>query len=355
MKSLRSVVGDDYKLCCTDVLPPGFNPDNCMAPFDEVSSCESLLRSNVYRVCLSMFSTLALVGNLGSFILRAVNKTSSHRSSFAVFVIHLCVADFLMGAYLAVIGMADRLYLGSYLWKDSSWRQSVACHVAGMLCLVSSEVSAILICLITLDRLLVLRFPFSRLHFTHRSSQSVCCLAWLVGLTLASCPFLPAASPWAFYSHTATCLPLPITRTTFPGHTYSFSIMIVFNFILFLVIATGQTIIYWTVSGASAVSATTDSERTSRDVAVARRLITIAVTDFLCWFPVGVLGLLAAGGTSVAGEVNVALAICVLPINSAVNPFLYTLNTLLQARRTRQEAVLLTQISALKVETARIQ
>ena len=350
--SLRLVLADNYKLCCADVLPVGFNPDRCMAPSNELSSCESLLRSNVHRVFLSIFSTLALAGNLGSFLLRTFVEKTSHKSSFTVFIIHLCAADFLMGAYLTVIGVADRLYISSYLWEDTSWRQSIACHVAGMLCLLSSEVSAILICLITLDRLLVLCFPFSRLHFSYMVSQGMCCAVWLWGLTLASYPFLPAASHWHFYSQTATCFPLPVTSANFPGHAYSFGIMIVFNFILFLLIAAGQVIIYWTVSGASAMSPTMDSLRRSRDMAVARRLIAIVVTDFLCWFPVGALGMLAAGGTSVAGEVNVALAICVLPINSAVNPFLYTLNTLMQVRRSRQETTMLRQLATMKAQTA---
>ena len=355
LDSLQSVFADNYKLCCVELLPAGFNLDNCLAPSNEVSSCDSLLRSNVHRVFLSLFSILALVGNLGSFLLRMFVEKTWRKSSFAVFVIHLCVADFFMGVYLAVIGVTDRRYKGSYLWEDTSWRQSTTCHVAGMLCLLSCEASAILVCLITVDRLLVLRFPFSRLHFSYTSSQGSCCVVWLGGLALASYPFLPTASHWNFYGQTSTCLPLPVTSANFPGHAYSSGIMIIFNFVLFLLIASGQAVIYWTVSGASAMSATTDSERKSRDLSVARRLITIVVTDFLCWFPIGVLGLLAAGGTYVAGEVNVALAICVLPINSAVNPFLYTLNTLMQARRMRQEATLLTQLSALKAEMSRIQ
>ena len=66
---------------------------------------------------------------------------------------------------------------------------------------------------------------------------------------------------------------------------------------------------------------------------LARRLITVAMSDILCWFPIGLLGLLASSGTPVPGEVNVAMAILVLPINSALNPFLYTLNTILTKRQ----------------------
>ena len=65
--------------------------------------------------------------------------------------------------------------------------------------------------------------------------------------------------------------------------------------------------------------------------------IFIVFTDFCCWFPVGVMGLLAAQGMPISGEVNVWTAIFVLPLNSALNPFLYTLNTELERRRRERE------------------
>ena len=141
--------------------------------------------------------------------------------------------------------------------------------------------------------------------------------------------------------------------------------MIVFNFLLFLLIAVGQGFIYWSVNvGSMAVN---DSSRHSKDLTIARRLITVAVSDFLCWFPIGLLGILASNGSPVPGEVNVAVsdflcwfpigllgllasngspvpgevnvatAIIVLPVNSALNPFLYTLNTILEKRRRLEE------------------
>ena len=161
---LQSVHADNFKLCCPATLPAGFNPANCRAPFDEVSSCEALLRSDVYRVFLSMFSALALLGNLGCFLLRRICFKSG-KSGFGVFVTHLSFSDFLMGVYLTIIGVADHLFQGTYLWEDITWRDSVACKVAGFLSLLSNEVSAFIICLITLDRFLVLRFPFKTLHF----------------------------------------------------------------------------------------------------------------------------------------------------------------------------------------------
>jgi len=330
LQDLQAVFADNYKLCCPATLPDAFNLNHCLAPSDEISSCDALLRSDVYRVMLAVFAALALLGNVCSLLYRVVSKVASN-SGFAVFVTHLCVSDLLMGVYLATIGVADRLYLGTYLWQDTTWKASTACQVAGFLSLLSSEVSAFLICLITLDRFLVLRFPFSQLHFHPRSAHVAFAVLWCVGLSLAAVPLLPATQHWHYYSQTGICIPLPITRKAFGGQRYSFSIIIVLNFVLFLLIAVGQLVIYWSIRTNSMSSA--DTSRKSKDLTIARRLLTVAMSDFLCWFPIGVLGLMASKGVAVPGEVSVAMAILVLPLNSALNPFLYTINVFIEKRQ----------------------
>ena len=61
------------------------------------------------------------------------------------------------------------------------------------------------------------------------------------------------------------------------------------------------------------------------------------MSDFLCWFPIGFLGFLASNDIPVPGELNVVIAIIVMPLNSAMNPFLYTLNIVLDRRRRIKE------------------
>nr|KAG5690333.1 hypothetical protein BaRGS_027630 [Batillaria attramentaria] len=141
-------------------------------------------------------------------------------------------------------------------------------------------------------------------------------------------------SHWQFYGQAGICIPLPITKNTFHGHTYSFGVMVVLNFVLFLVIAVGQIVIYWSIQTNS--MSTADSSRRSRDMAIARRLFAIVISDFTCWFPVGLLGVMASSGIPVSGGINVAMAIFVLPFNSAINPFLYTLNIIMEKRREKR-------------------
>ncbi|XP_025101404.1 relaxin receptor 2-like [Pomacea canaliculata] len=232
-----------------------------------------------------------------------------------------------MGVYLAILGVADETYRSIYLWHDVQWKVSARCKVAGFLSLLSSEVSALIICLITIDRFIVLRFPFSKMRFECRSASWACGLAWAVGFILAGIPLLPVVSHWDFYGQNAICIPLPITRKSFSGRTYSFGVMIIFNMVLFVLIAVGQICIYWSVRTNSMKGNTT---KKSKDIIIARRLAIVVVSDFLCWFPVGMISVLAALGIPVPGEANVAMVIFVLPFNSALNPFLYTFNLLLE-------------------------
>ena len=333
LEKLELVYTDNYKLCCPSVLPANFDPKNCHAPIDEVSSCDALLRSEAFRVFLAVYALLSLIGNLGSFVHRSFFEKASVRMGYDVFVTHLCVSDFLMGVYLAIIGVADRVYY-DYRWNDTAWTHSAACKVAGFLSLLSSEVSAFLICFITLERFLVIGFPYKNLRFRRWSAHVACVNLWIIGMLLAAVPLLPSTAHWEFYSQSGICIPLPITRKDFAGSDYSFYVMIVLNFVLFVLIAVGQLLIYWSIRVNSIPSH--DTYRRSKDAAVARRLLAIVMTDFLCWFPIGLLGLLAKVGVPVPGDVKVAMAIFVIPFNSALNPFLYTFNKAMVRRRKSQ-------------------
>jgi hypothetical protein len=204
------------------------------------------------------------------------------------------------------------------------------CTAAGFLSLLSCEVSALTILLITLDRFIVLRFPFSTMRFNKTSAAFTSVATWIIGLTLAAVPLLPVTSHWEFYSQSGICIPLPVTRRKFAGQAYSTGIVILLNLVLFILIAGGQAFIYWSVQQNAMATHTT---RKSHDVTVARRLITVAVTDFLCWFPIGLCGILAWSGVAIPGEVSVTMAILVLPINAALNTFLYTFNVIMEKHK----------------------
>nr|KAG5686235.1 hypothetical protein BaRGS_012969 [Batillaria attramentaria] len=347
LTELEVLETDDPRVCCPYFYQYPNATTDCRTPIDELSSCSDLLRSDVFRAFLWALSAMAISGNVGVLIYRVFLEKQGTSFGFRVLVANLCVADFLMGVYLLIIGAADTHYSGRYIWQQDAWTRSGLCKTAGFLALLSSEVSALVICLITIDRLLVLCLPLKKhLHLTVRSATIACGAVWLIGLVLSFIPFMP--SDWTFYGHTGICLPLPITRRPFPGQQYAFGVFVVLNFLLFLFIGVGQLCIYQAIRS-SAMSAKT--HRHKQDMNIARRLFLIAFTDFCCWFPIGVMGMLASHDTPIPGIVNVVAAIFVLPVNSAINPFLYTLNMLREKRRKlREEKRIQTMLAKLHVE-----
>jgi hypothetical protein len=288
---------------------------------------------------------MSVTGNIFCLVFRSCVQRNAGKSAFNLFVSSLCVADLLMGVYTAIIGTADAVFRGQYLFFERAWVTSTACKAAGFLSLLSCEVSALTILLITLDRFIVLRYPFSMMRFNKTSAAVTSVATWVIGLTLAAVPLLPVTSHWEFYSQFSICIPLPVTRRKFEGQAYSTGIVILLNLVLFIFVAGGQAFIYWSVQQNAM---TTDTTRKSHDVTVARRLITVAVTDFLCWFPIGPCGILAWSGVAIPGEMSVALAMLVLPINVALNPFLYTFNVIAEKRRkARMEQMMIKFKSAL--------
>ena len=138
--SLKVVYADNCKLCCEAMLPEYFDLNNCHAEQDLLASCKDLLKSNVYRVFLLLFASLSAVGNVGSFVVRLYfGNKSAGLGSFSIFVSNLSIADFVMGVCLAIVGVADQIYRGKYLWYDDQWKQSAIYKVAGFLSLMSTH------------------------------------------------------------------------------------------------------------------------------------------------------------------------------------------------------------------------
>lgn len=328
--NLYTLWADNPKLCCSYFQQVTIQ--ECYAPEDELSSCNDLLRSDFFRISLWVLSVLAILGNTAVLIYRlCVEKRDSSSPSFRVLVINLCVSDLMMGLYLTIIGVADIHFRGVYVSEEEEWKQSSVCKMAGFLSFVSSETSALLIVLISLDRLLVLRFPFAlHLQLNARTAMAACGVVWIVGLLLATIPFLPFTADWEFYSQNAICLPLPITRKTFRGENYAFSLFVVFNFTLFLIIGVGQVYIFYIIRGANRAAR---KQRRSQEKAIASRLLLVVFSNFCCSFPVSVMGLLASSGIAIEGVVNIWAAIFLLPFNAALDPFLYTLNIVLDRRQ----------------------
>jgi hypothetical protein len=97
-----------YKFCC--MRPIYLEENKCFPHQDEFSSCGDLMRRTSLQFLLWIIAVLAIVGNILSVVFRMVFDKKRLKMVYGIFVTNLAFSDMLMGFYMLIIAIADRLY-----------------------------------------------------------------------------------------------------------------------------------------------------------------------------------------------------------------------------------------------------
>ncbi|GLH05822.1 Toll-like receptor 7 [Gryllus bimaculatus] len=119
-----------------------------------------------------------------------------------------------------------------------------------------------------------------------------------------------------FYGTNGLCFPLHIEDPYMQGWQYS-------SFIVLGVNIPGV----WRTRRRAGAAVAASAERGSRELEIALRVLLLVLTDAACWVPVAALKLLALARGHVPADVYAWVVVLVLPVNSALNPLLYTFST----------------------------
>ena len=285
---INLLMTDENKFCC--VRPASVKEENCYPKGDEFSSCDDLVKENILRPLMWFIGLFSLISNAASVFYRIRNRKKQLKLCYGILVCHLAVSDFLMGIYLLIIAIADATFRGIYVYHDKYWRNSTWCELAGVIASLSSEASVFFLCLITLDRFLVIKFPLGQRKLSKKTGKRVAVALWLVALLLTTIPLTPNSYfKHVFYAQSGVCLALPITRAKPPGWGYAVGLFLAFNSFSCLVLAIGQWSMYREIKEASAKVSKSKST-SSKTVRITINLLLVVTTNCLCWLPVGFLG-----------------------------------------------------------------
>ena len=295
---------------------------------DDFANCESMFKSPTPRKSIWAIGSLSLAGSVFVITWRSVFKDTNTVQS--IMLLHLAVSDGLMGAYLITLGVKDLLWREEYYLHDFKWRSGLACQIIGATSLLSSEVSLMLMALISADRLKNIVFPFRGGALSRKMTHILCAIIWLVGFLLAFFPmfglryFEDLTTYHNYYGKSVVCLPLQLSRHKTEGWEYSVSVFVGLNFFLFIFITVAYLAIF-----ISRVRVKNQSANTRRETGLAKRVFFIIFTDCLCWMPIIVFGMrsLLEKNFKPPRDLAAWIAVFALPINSAINPILYTLAT----------------------------
>uniref|UniRef100_G1LQ71 Relaxin receptor 2 n=1 Tax=Ailuropoda melanoleuca TaxID=9646 RepID=G1LQ71_AILME len=297
----------------------------CMPLTDGISSFEDLLANNILRIFVWVIAFITCFGNLFVIGMRSFIKAenTTHATSIKI----LCCADCLMGVYLFFIGFFDIKYRGQYQKYALLWMESLQCRFMGFLAMLSTEVSVLLLTYLTLEKFLVIVFPFSNIRPGKWQTSVILICIWIVGFLIAVIPFWNEDYFGNFYGKNGVCFPLYYDQTEDIGSKgYSLGIFLGVNLLAFLIIVFSYTIMFCSIKK-TALQTSEVRNHIGREVAVANRFFFIVFSDAICWIPVFVIKILSLFRVEIPGTITSWIVIFFLPVNSALNPILYTLTT----------------------------
>ncbi|GFR77904.1 relaxin receptor-like protein [Elysia marginata] len=333
LKIKSQLRGDYFKLCCPQMRGRGISAHSCHTLRDLVSSCSNLLDKKALRVLVWVVGITSVLGNTGVIVTRMVAKRTSFRLGHAQLISQLGISDFLTGVYLLIIGYQDVRLHGEYALHDETWRQSPLCQVAGVLAVLSSEVSSFFILFITIDIFLAVKFPCGKYRLPRRGILTGSLLAWGLSITLALMPLLPWTNQREVYSSNAICLALPLLPEKKPAGQLATIVFVTFNSLISVCIFSGLLASY--CGSQAALSAVLTSHisfpignpkpETRQKCNLTWRLAAVAFTDLVTRMTINVQSLMALSGQGPSGEEYAWMTLFIMPVNSALNPILYSL------------------------------
>ena len=319
--SVKDMVTDEFRFCCL-----AKQARHCYPEPDEFSSCDDLINGILFKVVIWVLGLLAICGNLIVIMWRLWNL---REYSGTILYINLAISDFLMGIYLIIIASADLYFMGIYAPNSPQWRQGLLCKFAGFISLVSSQVSVSLLVIITANKWYSIVYPFKDNLFSGKINLVLCFASWLSWSVLSLIPVAGISYFGEEFVKNGTCLLYNLSEGRYKGWEYITFIFLLFNTLSFSFMLVAYISMYSNLRHSRHGA----KRRASReDRWMARKFILIVATDGICWLPLIAFSINSLRGIKIENQLAVWLSLFILPVNSALNPYLYSYSTIKQHR-----------------------
>ncbi|KAJ8034633.1 hypothetical protein HOLleu_21550 [Holothuria leucospilota] len=352
---------DNYGICC---LFANNNGTICTTPPSPFNTCGSMFPNHVLRATLWLVCLFAMLANLVVILSRIKAKIPAMRNMFATevntkqnaFLVSLAIADFFMGVYLLSIGIADAKFGEEYFLSAYGWRNGTWCKIIGSIGFVSNVASVLSLTFVSIERFVTVSFTFSGIRFGTKVTIGICVLIWIVSSVMAVTPIILSVFVQGLFGLSDVCLGLPFVTVPEDTEThvtvtydnygkfdsvikndpndlqwlYSQIVYVYFTSTCVLII----TVCYVAMFISIVRSRIGSGRRGNKDeIKTAIKMSIIVGTDMICWLPVIVFGILSKAGIEITIDMYAWIAIFVMPINSAFNPFIYTIPTIKKRKK----------------------
>ncbi|XP_065655267.1 follicle-stimulating hormone receptor [Hydra vulgaris] len=289
----------------------------CTPEPDAFNPCQDVMGSNELRGFSWIIGICAIIGNVFQLVILFYSR--QELTVYKLLMYNLGVSNLLMGIYLIVLCCVDAYTFGKYYNYVQSWQFKGGCQVFGFLALFATSLSVCSLVLITFERYLLIIFALSvenQMKLRHAKVGVI--FSWVYSFLIAS---LPVANTVSSYSKTAICLPMDTATAVAEGYLVWLLLVYVLAF-LFIVVCYVR--IYYSINDVR--PGVPNSQNI--DIKVAKRMAMIIFSNFFCWLPISIVGLIAMyGGKMLDVRVAKFLIVFIFPLNACTNPFLYAIFT----------------------------
>ena len=306
----------------TDITPPpptvqslvGSRSVMCSPPGDALRPCDNLMSPWPLRAAIWFILVLALLGNGSVLFVMLASKDKIKVPQF--FISNLAFADFCLGIYLAFLACVDARTYGNQFYQSAlEWQRGPGCSTAGFIAVFSSMLSCSMLVAVTLERVYTICHS-PKTGISMSTAIVVALFCWLISFAFATLPLVGINS----YSRVAVCL--PFVTTELRDKIY-IGVLLTTTMVAFLIILVSYTVILCIVCRSPAVG-----QNRKETIKLLRKMAPLVITNFLCWFPIVVIGYSALADKPLIGVSQAKwLVVLVYPFNACANPFWYAIFT----------------------------
>lgn len=292
---------------------------------DDISSCRHIL-SHVSQKCyIWIVAILAAIGNISVFVKNRELAKNKATIITAYLMTNLAASDFLMAIYLLIILIADLYYNDLRFGLNSeTWLGSPFCLFACGINILSSVTSVFIMVVISIDRYICIVHPFSNRNLTLKRVRITMFSIWFCTCIFTITPIMMSLGQPGYrryYTYSSICLANNFQILYYKIWMISY---LTFIAIAWIIMVSFYTSIFISLRKSRHKTHLSATLRNNKIVSI--RLSIILLSDLICWLPYYYVTLLGLFSTD--GRIDVIslqfVGIFALPINSAINPFIYT-------------------------------
>ena len=256
-----------------------------------------------------------------------------------VFLINLC--DFMTGCYILGIAVKDFISGQRYTEIDLAWRSSIFCHGLAFTLLWSIILSAFFMLTVSISRYRVVTNPFKTPFNVSSIKFILICIPVSFLILLVIVFIVRHETEGLIYISSPICTLLGKTDDSISQKTVTISVSLYLLSVFAIIMLIYCYLLFLTNKSKGIINNTKSRQRQKQ---ITRHVILVGITNVICWVPSSLFYLISVFVNEFPVFWLYFITLCVLPINSLINPILFNLSTLMRFL-THSKEIYLTKVN----------